>query len=85
MDNIYFFLKACLNTDPDGRWKNLLDWRPQTEIRSDSSLAGLRPDGVTTWLGKRERDGCGCRRTGLFGESWRRPMSINGRLSADIR
>lgn len=40
-------------------------------------------DGVTTWVTLRERDGCGRCRTGLFGESWGRPISSSEPLSDD--
>lgn len=48
-----------------------------------SQSVGLQQD-VTTWLKTMERDGCGRRRIGLFGEPWERPTSSNGRLSADM-
>lgn len=38
---------------------------------------GLQQDGRTTWLGSRERDGCGWRKIGLFGEP-------SGHLLADM-
>lgn len=48
----------------------------------DAVSVGLQQDETTIWLRSRERDGSGWRRTGLFSESWGRPVSNSAGLSA---